>query len=71
MMLPPVSLRIFVAADDPVGLRIVERSNWLGRALVFPREDGEGGRLYRGLKFDHRCLFTDEIDIPDDHITSH
>jgi hypothetical protein len=31
------SLRIFVADGDPDGLRIVERSNWVGRALVFPR----------------------------------
>lgn len=33
----PFSLRIFVADGDPDGLRIVERSNWVGRALVFPR----------------------------------
>ena len=37
-MIPsPFSLRIFVADGDPDGLRIVERSNWVGRALVFPR----------------------------------
>ncbi len=33
----PFTLRIFVADGDPDGLRIVERSNWVGRALVFPR----------------------------------
>lgn len=33
----PFSLRIFVADGDPDGLRVVERSNWIGRALVFPR----------------------------------
>jgi hypothetical protein len=33
----PFSLRIFVADGDPDGLRIVEQSNWVGRALVFPR----------------------------------
>lgn len=33
----PFSLRIFVADGDPDGLRIVERSNWIGRAIVFPR----------------------------------
>ncbi len=33
----PFSLRIFVADGDPDGLRIVERSNWIGRAVVFPR----------------------------------
>ena len=29
----PLSLRIFVAD----GLRIVDKSNWIGKALVFPR----------------------------------
>lgn len=36
-MSAPFSLRIFVADGDPDGLRVVERSNWIGRALVFPR----------------------------------
>ena len=36
-MSTPFSLRIFVADRDPDGLRIVERSNWIGKALVFPR----------------------------------
>lgn len=31
------SLRIFVADGDPDGLRIVEKSNWIGKAVVFPR----------------------------------
>lgn len=35
--LKPFSLRIFVADGDPDGLRVVERSNWIGKALVFPR----------------------------------
>ena len=33
----PFSIRIFVADGDPDGLRVVERSNWVGKALVFPR----------------------------------
>ena len=36
-MSKPFSLRIFVADGDPDGLRVVERSNWIGKALVFPR----------------------------------
>ncbi|MCA3239095.1 MAG: GIY-YIG nuclease family protein [Curvibacter sp.] len=36
-MMPPFSLRIFVADGDPDGLRIVDKSNWIGKALVFPR----------------------------------
>src|SRR5437870_4830845 len=34
---PPFSLRIFVADGDPDGLRLVERSNWIGKAVIFPR----------------------------------
>jgi len=36
-IMKPFSLRIFVADGDPDGLRVVERSNWVGKALVFPR----------------------------------
>ncbi len=36
-MTQPFSLRIFVADGDPDGLRIVDRTNWNGKALVFPR----------------------------------
>ena len=36
-MIHPFSLRIFVADGDPDGLRIVEKSNWIAKALVFPR----------------------------------
>lgn len=35
--LKPFSLRIFVADGDPDGLRVVDRSNWVGKAIVFPR----------------------------------
>jgi len=33
----PFSLRIYVADGDPDGLRVIERANWSGKALVFPR----------------------------------
>lgn len=33
----PFSLRIFVVDGDPDGLRLVERTNWVGKAVVFPR----------------------------------
>ena len=36
-MQTPFSLRIFVPDGDPDGLRIVDRTNWNGKALVFPR----------------------------------
>jgi len=31
------SVRIFIPSGEPEGLRIVEKSNWTGRGLVFPR----------------------------------
>jgi hypothetical protein len=37
MKINSFSLRIFVADGDPDGLRLVERSNWVGKALIFPR----------------------------------
>jgi hypothetical protein len=33
----PFTLHIFVADGDPDGLRLVERSNWIGKAIMFPR----------------------------------
>ena len=33
----PFTLHIFVADGDPDGLRFVERSNWIGKAVMFPR----------------------------------
>ena len=30
-------MRIFIPSDEPEGLRIVEKSNWTGQGLVFPR----------------------------------
>lgn len=33
----PFSIKIFVADGDPDGLRLVERSNWIGKAVMFPR----------------------------------
>ena len=31
------SVRIFIPSGDPEGLRLVEKSNWTGQGLVFPR----------------------------------
>jgi hypothetical protein len=33
----PFPLRTFAADGDPGGLRIVDKSNWTGQALVFLR----------------------------------
>ncbi len=37
----PFSLRIFVADGDPDGLRLVERSNWIGKAVIFPMQEAQ------------------------------
>jgi len=35
--LRPSSIKIFLAEGSPTGLRIVEKSNWIGLGVVFPR----------------------------------
>jgi hypothetical protein len=34
---PGFSVRLFIPSGEPEGLRIVEKSNWTGQGLVFPR----------------------------------
>lgn len=36
-MTKPYSIRIFLPAGDPDGIRVIEKSNWNGSGLVFPR----------------------------------
>jgi hypothetical protein len=38
-MADPYTIRIFVPGGDPEGLRIIDRMNWTGLGIVFPRED--------------------------------
>jgi len=35
----PFTIRIYVPGGDPEGLRIIDRMNWTGLGIVFPRED--------------------------------
>lgn len=37
-MAEPYTIRIFVPDGDPEGLRIIDRMNWTGLGIVFPRE---------------------------------
>ena len=30
-------MRIFIPSGEPEGLRVIEKSNWTGQGLVFPR----------------------------------
>jgi hypothetical protein len=36
-MTKPYSIKIFLPGVDPDGLRTIERSNWSGTGIVFPR----------------------------------
>lgn len=38
------SVRIFVPSGDPDGLRLVEKSNWTGQGIVFPRAELQQAR---------------------------
>lgn len=51
----PFSLRIFVATGDPDGLRYVEKSNWVGKALVFPRSEFQ--RIKKLPEFDQTGIY--------------
>src|ERR1700692_2576967 len=35
----PYTIRIFVPDGDPEGLRIIDRMNWTGLGIIFPRTD--------------------------------
>jgi Domain of unknown function (DUF4357) len=44
------SVRIFIPSGEPEGLRIVEKSNWTGQGLVFPRSLYDEARQRAELK---------------------
>lgn len=35
----PFTIRIFVPSGDPEGVRIIDRMNWTGRGIAFPRKE--------------------------------
>lgn len=45
----PYSIKIFVPAGDPEGIRIIEKSNWSGAGLVIPRALFGEGRQRREM----------------------
>jgi len=47
---PGFSVRIFIPSGEPEGLRIVEKSNWSGQGLVFPRAQLDEARKRDELK---------------------
>jgi hypothetical protein len=45
----PYTIKIFVPAGDPEGIRIIEKSNWSGAGLVIPRARFGEGELRRQM----------------------
>jgi hypothetical protein len=43
-MSDPFTIRVFVADGDPEGVRLVDRMNWTGLGVVFPRERWQTAR---------------------------
>ena len=43
-MSDPFTIRVFVADGDPEGVRLVDRMNWTGVGVVFPRERWQAAR---------------------------
>lgn len=41
----PFTIRIFVPDGDPEGVRVIDRMNWTGKGVVFPREKWSEARL--------------------------
>jgi hypothetical protein len=40
----PFTIRIFVVDGDPEGIRLIDRMNWTGLGIVFPRERWHAAR---------------------------
>jgi len=54
-MADPFTIRIFVPDGDPEGIRIIDRMNWTGTGIVFPRTNWPDVRDAYGSVFDLRA----------------
>ena len=84
-MSDPFTIRVFVADGDPEGVRLVDRMNWTGVGVVFPRERWQSARLrpeltrtgvyvlvgYKEGEEDLPTLYIGEGDAIRDRIDSH
>ena len=84
-MSDPFSIRVFVADGDPQGVRLVDRMNWTGVGVVFPREQWPTARNraelartgvyilvgYKEGEEDLPTLYVGEGDAVRDRIDSH
>lgn len=46
----PYTIKIFVQDGDPEGVRLVEKMNWTGQCITFPREQWQRVRLQEEVK---------------------
>ena len=81
----PFTIRIFVPDGDPEGVRIIDRMNWTGHGIVFPREKwpttrqrGEFSRTgvyilsgYKSAEDDLPSIYIGEGDVIRNRIESH
>lgn len=84
-MSEPFTIRVFVADGNPEGVRLVDRMNWTGIGVVFPRERWQVARLrpelgrtgvyvlvgYKEGDEDLPTLYIGEGDAVRDRIDSH
>lgn len=84
-MSDPFTIRVFVADGDPEGVRLVDRLNWTGLGVVFPRERWQTARNrpelsrtgvyilvgYKEGEEDLPTLYIGEGDAVRDRIDSH
>ena len=81
----PFTIRIFVADGDPEGIRLVDRMNWTGVGVVFPRDRWSTARQrpelartgvyvlvgYKEGDEDLPTLYVGEGDVVRDRVESH
>jgi hypothetical protein len=46
----PFTIRIYLPQGDPTGIRVVDRLNWTGIAIAFPRESWDEVKALSHLK---------------------
>ena len=54
-MANPFTIRIYIPDGDPEGVRVIDKMNWTGRGIVFPRTSIEDA--LKRPEFTSPCLF--------------
>lgn len=67
-MADPFTIRIFVPDGDPEGVRLIDRMNWTGLWVVFPRTKWPD--VHHRTKTLHAGVFTIMVHIKKDYCCS-